>query len=316
MVINKRVPEVRGDVLRKAREAKGLSVSELATKACFSVKQIEQLENGQKSHFYSLTIKAGAAKKVAQILDLNQEDVFDFGLDLVEQAESVSTDGIKDENPSVSQAIEVDNNIKSQEPQPKVEQIERFIESAPKPKKKSYAPMMIGVVVLVAVALLLNINPPNTVSKTVEPVKLPSETIANSAEQKEQESQSAANPPPASAPVSTAIPAATVVNSPSVADACPSEDPNPTKYRASIASKPGNMIYVQTRVKQTLCIKDALGKMEKKTLDEGGSYSFYGKPPFVLLSASLGQTEIFFQGYKVRLDNPSAKTIVFEEISY
>ena len=91
MVINNRIPEVRGDVLKRAREANGLSVSELAKRVCFSVKQIEQLENGEKSHFYSLAIKANAVKRVADELGLVHEEVFDFGPDLVEEAKAVES---------------------------------------------------------------------------------------------------------------------------------------------------------------------------------------------------------------------------------
>jgi hypothetical protein len=87
-------------------------------------------------------------------------------------------------------------------------------------------------------------------------------------------------------------------------------------YRSPAATKPGNMVYVQTRNAQTICVKDATGKLERKTLDQGGSYSFYGKAPFVLMTSGLGQTDIFFQGYKVRVDNPNVKNITLEEIAF
>lgn len=316
MVINKRVPEVRGETLRKAREAKGLSIAELATKACFSVKQIEQLENGQKSHFYSLSIKASAAKKVAEILELKQEDIFDFGPDLVQEAESAAEDASEIETPALVETVQELKNSDRQEPEKKVEQIERFVETAPEPVKKSYAPLLIGVVSLALIGVLFSFNPPNSVNKVADSVKLPSETIANASEQKKEEPASQPSASPSSAPPSTTIPVTAAVNPPVALEGCPTEDPNPTRYRASVASKPGNMLYVQTRVKQTVCFKDALGKAEKKVLDEGGSYSFYGKAPFILMTANLGQTEIFFQGYKVRVDNPSAKSIVLEEVAY
>jgi CRISPR/Cas system CMR-associated protein Cmr5 small subunit len=73
---------------------------------------------------------------------------------------------------------------------------------------------------------------------------------------------------------------------------------------------------VQSRSAQTICIKDASGKLEKKSLEAGGSYSFYGKAPFVVMTSSLGQTDLFFQGYKVKIDNPNSKSIILEEVAF
>lgn len=320
--MNKRVPDIRGEVLKKAREAKGLSVSELASKVCFSTKQIEQLENGEKSHFYSLAIKANAAKRVADELGISQEDVFDFGLDLVESAK------VHQESPkevaSLSSPLEVQAN--SSEPvekkesqkktsQPKrttpkktedqkVEQLERFDET-PKPIiKKNRTLIYFGSAAIVAAIgmVALNMNQPQPV-KSVEVAKLPSETIA--AESKKEEVVSPA--PSANAP---ALVASEATNT------CPSEDAASKSYRTSFASKPGNMVHVQSRSAQTICVKDASGKLEKKSLEAGGSYSFYGKAPFVVMTSNLGQTDLFFQGYKVKIDNPNSKSIILEEVAF
>ena len=85
MVIHQKLPEIRGDVIKKAREAKGISIHQISKELCFSVKQIEQIEAGERSHFYSLAIKVAAAKKVADYLGVDYQEVFDFGPDLVQQ---------------------------------------------------------------------------------------------------------------------------------------------------------------------------------------------------------------------------------------
>ncbi|BEI35843.1 hypothetical protein PHIN6_13610 [Polynucleobacter sp. HIN6] len=322
MVMNKRVPDVRGEVLKKAREAKGLTVSELASKVCFSTKQIEQLENGEKSHFYSLAIKANAAKRVADELGISQEDVFDFGPDLIEAAK-VRQETSK-EVVSLSSPLEAQSNssepVKEEESQKKtsqpkrttpkktadqkVEQLERFDET-PKPIiKKNRTLIYFGSAAIAAAIgmVTLNMNQPQPL-KSVEVAKLPSETIA--AESKKEEVVSPA--PTANAP---ALVASEATNT------CPSEDASPKSYRMASASKPGNMVYVQSRSAQTICIKDASGKLEKKSLEAGGSYSFYGKAPFVVMTSGLGQTDLFFQGYKVKIDNPNAKSIILEEVAF
>jgi transcriptional regulator with XRE-family HTH domain len=76
-----KIPKIRQEAFTKARESLGLSVKELAGMACLSVRQIEQIENGESSTFYGPQIKFTAAKKVAGLLKMEPEDAFDFGDD-------------------------------------------------------------------------------------------------------------------------------------------------------------------------------------------------------------------------------------------
>jgi transcriptional regulator with XRE-family HTH domain len=346
LVINKRIPDVRGDVLRKAREAKGLTVADLATKVCFSSKQIEQLENGEKSHFYSLAIKANAARRVADELNVPHEEVFDFGADLMQSIQDAENSQASQTPPAdksevvtaVSTVTEPPNpesekisNPKKKKaeskPEPneqaKVEQLERFEEPKKSEPKKSYTKYYLGAAVLAVIVLVaINLKPSSQAIKSSEIAKLPSEIINNSAEAKKEDQNPSSAPVPSVTSVASPSPAPSVVAStaPTVAanveSGCPTGDANAVTYRSPAATKPGNMVYVQTRNAQTICVKDATGKLERKTLDQGGSYSFYGKAPFVLMTSGLGQTDIFFQGYKVRVDNPNVKNITLEEIAF
>ena len=67
---------LNGDALRLAREAKQLSVADLAIKTCMSSRQIRQLEEGETSSFYSLQVKLTAAKRVADVLGMKPEALF------------------------------------------------------------------------------------------------------------------------------------------------------------------------------------------------------------------------------------------------
>ncbi|NDC21179.1 MAG: helix-turn-helix domain-containing protein [Burkholderiaceae bacterium] len=49
------LPEIRGEVIKKTRESKGISIHEISKDLCFSVKQIEQIESGERSHFLFLS---------------------------------------------------------------------------------------------------------------------------------------------------------------------------------------------------------------------------------------------------------------------
>lgn len=67
---------INGDLLRLRREAKGWVLGDMATRACMSVKQIRQLEEGGLSAYYSQAVKVTAAKKVGALLGLTSEEVF------------------------------------------------------------------------------------------------------------------------------------------------------------------------------------------------------------------------------------------------
>jgi len=68
--------QINGDLLRLRREARGWVLSDMATRACMSVKQIRQLEEGGISSFYSEAVKLTSAKKVGALLGLSAEEVF------------------------------------------------------------------------------------------------------------------------------------------------------------------------------------------------------------------------------------------------
>lgn len=67
---------INGELLRLRREARGWVLNDMATRACMSVKQIRQIEEGGMSSFYSSAVKVTAAKKVGALLGLSAEEVF------------------------------------------------------------------------------------------------------------------------------------------------------------------------------------------------------------------------------------------------
>jgi transcriptional regulator with XRE-family HTH domain len=67
---------INGELLRLSREARGWVINDMATRACMSVKQIRQLEEGGMSAFYSAAVKATSAKKVGGLLGLSSDQVF------------------------------------------------------------------------------------------------------------------------------------------------------------------------------------------------------------------------------------------------
>ncbi len=65
---------ILGDRIKEAREERGISIPDIATRATLSKNQIEQIENGGDKSFYSSAIKLIAARKVATILGLAEDE--------------------------------------------------------------------------------------------------------------------------------------------------------------------------------------------------------------------------------------------------
>jgi len=95
---------INGKLLRLKREERGWVVADMATRACMSVKQIRQLEEGGSSSFYSESVKLTSAKKVGAILGLTPEEVFGM------PAKALSANGgqldATDASPDLSHAAE------------------------------------------------------------------------------------------------------------------------------------------------------------------------------------------------------------------
>ncbi|MEY3224986.1 MAG: hypothetical protein RL565_1176, partial [Pseudomonadota bacterium] len=92
---------------------------------------------------------------------------------------------------------------------------------------------------------------------------------------------------------------------------CPAEE-GIISYKPDAPRKAADMVYVQVKTKQVICVSDASGKTQNKMVEPGVGASFYGKPPFKVLTGGLAQADVYFQGAKVRLTNLNYKTLVLE----
>ena len=93
---------INGDLLRLRREARGWVLNDMATRACMSVKQIRQLEEGGTSSFYSAAVKFTAAKKVGALLGLSADEVFAQEAAATPVAEAVESDALVESTNEVS----------------------------------------------------------------------------------------------------------------------------------------------------------------------------------------------------------------------
>jgi len=310
---NTKLPEIRKEAFIEAREKLGLSTKDLGGQACLSARQIEQIENGETSSFYGAQIKVTAAKKVAKLLGLSEEDAFNHS-EVVELKEEIAA------RPEEPKKLEAADTKQNQEPEQKENIKATSVKAAftffalgasnPKqpPKKRLF--IWLGWIAVV-VFFVMNLRPLFFPEKPEEIILVKDEAIEQAiADVKVSETV----PAPEQAPLIAATPI-TVKASGDVSantEACPVADAIVPSYKPSSPRKPPDQVYVQAKTKQVVCVVDASGKTQNKTIDPNLGISFYGSPPFKILSSGLTQVDVYFQGVKVRPANLDSKTIFLE----
>lgn len=91
------ISQIDGAAIRSKRESQGWAPNDLATRACLSVKQMRQIEEGGMSAFYSESVKITAAKKVAALLDMSEAQL--FGHVLVSQTQPAQQFSLDEQAP-------------------------------------------------------------------------------------------------------------------------------------------------------------------------------------------------------------------------
>ena len=300
--------------------------------ACLSVRQIEQIENGQTSTFYGPQVKVTAAKKVAGILKLNEEDAFDFGLitpnkkevprEEPKPSEKVSND-VQTSDKEIS-ANANDVKIPKASASKKTDEVKKpnsqasTIDSgtaAKNPKRKFY---ILAGVAAALVFSIINLRPlffPEVVKEQV--VVVEQIQSASSADAPADPKAAPAVSPPE--PVVAASPAPAVTSAPVATPSsieCPPADVATVSYKPDAPKKAGDMVYLQSKTAQTICVVDAGGKIQNKTLEPGVGTSVYGKPPLKVFTTGAALVDIYYQGVKVRLSNLTAKNILLEPAEF
>jgi len=301
----------------------GLSIKDLASQACLSKNQIEQIENGEMSSFYGAQIKVTAAKKVAKLLGLREEDAFDHG-EVAELEEEVAAtpeepnklavaETKKNQEPERKQNQEPEQK-QNQEPEQKqnikVPQVKPTFtfsalgSSSPKQPPKKHLFIWLSLIAAVVFSVT-NLRP------LFSPEKLEEVVIV-----KEEELEQSPVDAKVAAPLTIPTPAPVLATPPvavqASAEACPVADAVIPSYKPSAPKKPADLVYVQAKTKQVICVVDASGKTQNKTIDPNLGASFYGTPPFKVLSSGLAEVDVYFQGAKVRPANLDGKSILLE----
>ena len=330
---SEKLPEIRKEAFTKARESLGLSTKDLSGMACLSVRQIEQIENGESSSFYGAQVKFTAAKKVAGLLKLTPEDAFDFS-GVVQPVKPAEVEEKLQEETKASAAEKKAKPEKTKEKNQakETEQTKELVSQAPAAEPKAEKPIARKVtesvldysvkskasvdpkkkiILLLAITAavifsVVNLRPLFFPEPVKEEVVIIQEVVPETPP-----ASAPAEPAPAAQPAtSVPVPATQPVAAASVE--CPPADASALNYKPDAPKKAGDMVYLQSKNAQTVCVVDATGKTQNKMLEPGVGASVYGKPPFKVLTGGLNQVDLYYQGAKVRTGNTSSKTIILE----
>lgn len=312
-----------------------MSPKELGGMACLSTRQIEQIENGEMSSFYGAQIKVTAAKKVAKLLNLSDEEAFNFASQTPErlstavaelpiaEIKSSSTPKAKQSKKASVKNVDaksdaVELQVQAQEtqlpakavteeekkPVTKVQTQAVEVELASKPRASSQTKSFLWLsVAAAAVFAVINLQPLFFADKPVEVAIVKEEIVEPTPA-----APTAPLEPPLAAPALANVNLVPTSNS---SGACPVEE-GIISFKPEAPRKVADVVFVQTKSQQVICVIDASGKTQNKLVEPGVGVSFYGKPPFKVLTAGLNQVDVFFQGTKVRLSNLNTKTLILE----
>jgi len=288
--------EVDGLKLQLTRESKGLSKKELALKVCLSKEHIAQLENNQSTIFFTASHKIQVAKKVGVALGLSESE---YLINQEIDETSNSTDHINSET-GTSIPLPIGNDL--------------FTKANVNPtnaKKNVFIqPALIfsSIAILAGVILYSNdlttINLKQLVEKPLSPQPLNEPVV----ETPPVENTAAELPSPAvnEEPELKKV----VANSEPIP--CSFQGQGPEIYRTYNPSKSGEMVFLLSRERQTICVTDSQNKSFPLDLEAGQSRSIYGVAPFTIISSNLNKFDIYFQGWKVKIPNQETKAIRLE----
>ena len=334
---SEKLPEIRKEAFTKARESLGLSAKDLSGMSCFSVRQIEQIESGESSSFYGAQVKFTAAKRVAELLKLKPEEAFDFSGVVqpvspaeVEEKLQEETKASAAEKKAKPEKVKERNQVKEipeekaeekeatpvakvAEPQAEKSDAKKITPSvidysvkskaSVDPKKKIFLLLAIAAAVIFSV---VNLRPLFFPEPVKEEVVIIQEVVPETPP-----ASTPAEPAPAAQPA-TPLPSPATQPIAAASIECPPADASALNYKPDAPKKAGDMVYLQSKTAQTICVVDATGKTQNKMLEPGVGASVYGKPPFKVLTGGLNQVDLYFQGAKVRIGNTSSKTIILE----
>lgn len=261
---------VNGRRMRELREAKGLRPEDLARLSSLSLQQVLELENGGSQRFYSAKIKINAARKVAQVLAVDDSELLFEPPVAAEPLPPESTSPVQPDALKLSQTVE---------------------------SSSSWAGYLIVLTVLLGAGFwwfqqsqIVSIP---LFKSTAQPAP-PEEVMASPTGAGLPAASSAATS--AFSPAVVSVPE-TLAKVPDV-QACNFEGES-LVVQAQAPSKAPDKVSLMLRKQTDLCVQDSTGKVWREDLKPWLGRNFQGTAPWRLVSSTPLDADVFFQGEKM-----------------
>jgi cytoskeletal protein RodZ len=270
--------------IKAARLKSKLSIEAVASNCSLSVQQIKSIEENKGGGFFNDHFKKIATKKYIAFLNLSEDEIFHINK--------------KDE--LLEQPIENEPSVGS--------------DDAIKPSLKFFIPKYINYTIILALLftlflIIFNKTEDNVSENIIDNELLPEiqeesipkleseiplDIISNNQENKESPNSN----------TSADINEGTMTQ---LSDSCESifnqnENKISNYQTRRVPEKPNNYIHLTSTSKQTICIKSQNKDVKEYEIDGSNPLTFRGSPPFLIYLNPI-LTEIFFQGWKIPLDN-------------
>ncbi|MEK7346598.1 MAG: helix-turn-helix transcriptional regulator [Pseudomonadota bacterium] len=334
---------VRGELLREWRFSQKWDVVELARRVNLSIGQIQQLETGGTSLFYSTAIRENAAKKVAAMLGADP-------LAVIRMDDEPAAPGPEDKVVDDLIALSRQRAQAARQPSFVVRHAsgmatvlllmvgvfaaagwlqqkwqnggaQQFWREAAAPAAMAPATGQAQVLPAQAASELnegaLQKTVPLATASTAEVLVQPAPTAATAGVTPTPALASATVPTPTSA-IAFAPPAAA-----STSVAVASAHPNPLCQQVSTGhaitparpSKAGDMVYIVAQKIGSVCVVDAAGVHTVLSLKPQEARSVYGAAPWRVNFEQPEQAQLYFQGERLRVPGGSVTTVALHEAS-
>lgn len=308
---------VRGELLREWRFSQKWDVFELAKRVNLSIGQIQQLETGGTSLFYSAAIRENAARKVATLLGADPNAV-------IRMDEVLAAPGA--ESKIVDDMVNLSRQRAKAARQPSV-----FVRHS-----SFIATALVSLVGLIAAAGWLQQKWQNGGAQQFwREAAAPAATAIATATAKDEASAplaasvAVAAPPvvvplaaaPATLPaVAAAAATATAVADPllvaSASDLLCQQANTGHVITPARPSKAGDMVHVVAQKIGSVCVVDAAGVRTVLSLKPQEGRSVYGAAPWRVHFEQPQQAQLYFQGERLRVPGASVTTLALREASF
>lgn len=297
-VVVENSPASAGSLLRKAREAKGMSLDDVAGKLKLSRRQIEALEADNFAELPGLTFVRGFVRNYARVLDIDPDPILAF-LDAGPQTLA---------------------QLRAAEPpaEPKAPQLVKLPHRTGYPRTRRVPVKLIAGVVLAALlvgggALLVHqaslepeltlapANPPAPPAAVVEAPKSEASVDASAAAPVVPAAPAETAASPVAAPDAAAVAATAQAAAPAAGETA-KENAASAAAAAPAAADGTAQLRLAFEGDSWVDIRDADGKkVASKLYKPGAEDTLSGKPPFKLVIGNAAQVKLFYNGQPVDL---------------